>query len=382
MFACRPESGFDRVKAMAAGQWASIIETLYPQIAKATYRPGIDRCACPNHHSTKGAKADGFRVFRDFNDTGGAVCNTCGTFPTGIDLICFLDGQEGNPVHALRVLEGYFGLSNRKAAPVMAPPKPKLKPVYDERTDPVAIKRRMKVLAEIWGQSLPLSELKDDHQAIRYFRETRGIDDLAFIRNQKNMRFHPHLFYARSDIEGHPAVHFPAIISMMHGFDGRPVALHRIYLDEMEPKKAPVDKNKKILARVEAVLNGTVRVQGRVPFGSHANVCEGVETGMAIGYSTGQPMYVAGYATLMAAWKPPAGIRCVTIWADRDANEAGQRHALLLKTKLENDGYMCRVLIPNFLEKANEDWNDVLLTSGFGCIVDAYSGVSTKTETV
>ena len=99
------QSGFDRVKELAEGQWDSIIGSLYPSIAKAISRPGLARCACPVHHSTKGPRADGFRVFDDFIKTGGGVCNTCGTFPTGIDLICFLEGQENNPKHALRILE-------------------------------------------------------------------------------------------------------------------------------------------------------------------------------------------------------------------------------------------------------------------------------------
>lgn len=374
------QSGFDRVKELAEGQWDSIIGSLYPSIAKAISRPGLARCACPVHHSTKGPRADGFRVFDDFIKTGGGVCNTCGTFPTGIDLICFLEGQENNPKHALRILEEYFGLGRGEKVQRTAPqPRPK-EPIYDERSDPEAIKKRLWLLNKIWDDSVPLSELPEDHHAIRYLTETRGADDFDLLAAQENMRFNERLFYEKVEDEENTPVYFPGLVSVMQTVDGEMAGLHRIYLDPKKPQKASVEKNKKILGRLEARLNGAVRINGRAPFTEHANVCEGIETAVAIAYSTGHSIFAAGYTTLMSKWMPPEGTRYVTVWADRDANEAGIRHALELKERLQDMGLKCRILVPDFLATEKEDWNDVLLECGFEEIAEAYSGLSEQTE--
>ena len=375
------ESGFDRVKRIAEGRWSSIIGDLYPSVAEALRRPGKTRCACPIHGSFKGAKADGFRVFNDFEHSGGGVCNTCGEFPTGIDLICFLEGQPEKPRIALEILESYLGLSRGlKAAPrSLPPPVPKPR----ENDDPDAVGRRITLLASIWSGGVPLADLPDDHQAIRYLAETRGIADLALVKSQRHIRFDADHYFARSETEGRSPLKFPAIISMIHGASGQAVGLHKIYLDHMDPVKAPVDAPKKVLRRLEKTLNGSVRIMGRVPFTQHANVCEGIENGLSIAHATGHPVYAAGYATLLAHWMPPEGIKCVTIWCDRDENKAGINHANILRNRMTGMGLAVRILVPNHeVNSPDEDWNDVLRIDGHAEIADAYSGRSARTITI
>ena len=373
-------NGFARVKEMANGRWASIIGDLYPELSLALKKPGKTRCACPIHGSSKGRKADGFRFLDDFHKSGGGVCNTCGVFPTGIDLICFLENAQGRPKVALDILETYFGIAgNKRSKPRKLPP-----PVHvnTEAEDPKAIDRRLNLLTRIWSECVDLSELSNDHQAIRYLMETRGIDDLEFLSAQKHIRFHPNLFYARSEVKEHPPISFPGIVSMMHDVTGKAAGLHRIFLHPTDPAKAPVEENKKILRRLETKLNAAVRIAGRAPFTHHANVCEGIETGLAISCSTGHSVYAAGYATLLAHWNPPEGTRCVTIWCDRDSNKAGINHASKLKERLDSMGIVSRILLPRHLESDDEDWNDVLLRVGVEHIVDAYSGSSVQTTTL
>jgi len=375
------ESGFDRVKRIAAGRWGTIIGDLYPTaIGEALRKPGRTRCACPIHGSSKGAKADGFRLFDDFGQTGGGVCNTCGEFPTGIDLICFLEGQSGKPKVALDILERYLGLSRRTGSKPRTLPPPVLQPKAAD--DPDAVGRRIALLASIWSGTVPLTDLPEDHQAIRYFTDTRGIADRTLIRSQRHIRFDADHWFARSGSEGHPPMRFPALISMMHGASGQAVGLHKIYLDETDPVKAPVDTPKKVLRRLEKTLNGAVRITGRGPFTHHANVCEGIENGLSIAHATGHPVYAAGYATLLAHWMPPQGVRCVTIWCDRDENKAGINHATVLKDRMTRMGLAARILLPRHLaDSSDEDWNDVLRTGGHAALAEAYSGRSTRTIT-
>lgn len=370
---------FDLVKSEAKGHWPGIIGTMFPDLTQIMHKPGDQRCACPVHGSSKGAAGDGFRLFNDFAQTGGGICNSCGAFPTGIDLVMFLAGCD--KFEAVNMLKRQMGLGmeqrqirpRRFSAPIVPP--------RNEQLDRLKIKQRRELLTGIWSEARPLDELTDTHQAIAYLRDLRGIGAESFIRRQRHMRFHPDLYYARSDVEDRPPVTFPGIVSMMHGMDGKAVGLHRIFLDRDKPQKAPVDKPKKILRCLEQKLNGAVRIIGRVPPTAHVSVCEGIETGMAISYATGHPVFAAGYATLVQSWKAPAFVRAVTIWADRDEGEAGMNHASKLKERLLDERIACRILLPSFNRTSSEDWNDVLLDQGHKALFDAYEGKSQHTLT-
>lgn len=337
---------------------------------------GQQRCTCPIHGSSKGAAGDGFRLFDDFVQTGGGICNSCGAFPTGIDLVMFLEGCD--KFGAVKILKRQMGLDS--GHPQHAPRR-FVSPIASKR-DPQADLRRQQerkaLLARIWVEAKPLSDLPDNHKAIAYFRDARGIRQADFIRKQNHIRFHPDLYFARSEVEDAPPISFPGIVSMMHGADGRAVGLHRIFLDHDAPKKAPVDKPKKILRCLEQKLNGAVRIIGRAQATTHVNVCEGIETGLAIAYATGHPIFAAGYATLVQSWKAPQGVRAVTIWADRDEGKAGINHAKKLMERLEGEGILCRILEPHHLDHAGEDWNDVLLAIGYSAISESYAETSSK----
>jgi hypothetical protein len=64
----------EKLKEQAKGHWLDILEALAPDFQEA-----IDECPkhvpCPFH----GGK-DGFRFFNDADETGMAICNTCGAF--------------------------------------------------------------------------------------------------------------------------------------------------------------------------------------------------------------------------------------------------------------------------------------------------------------
>lgn len=66
------------VKARASGQWSAIAQRFGIDAGFLDGRP----CPCP-----KCGGKDRFRVFSDFEDTGGAVCNQCGKFGDGIALV-------------------------------------------------------------------------------------------------------------------------------------------------------------------------------------------------------------------------------------------------------------------------------------------------------
>ena len=74
------------VAAHARGQWIGLLGRLAPTLERALARPGR-HVPCPVHGGR-----DGFRVFRDCHDTGGGICNTCGSFRDGFALLMWANG--------------------------------------------------------------------------------------------------------------------------------------------------------------------------------------------------------------------------------------------------------------------------------------------------
>ena len=88
---------------------------------------------------------------------------------------------------------------------------------------------------------------------------------------------------------------------------------------------------------------------------------EGIETGLAVHLGIGAPIWAAYSAgNLEHIWIPPS-VRCVRIYADNDANFAGQAAAYALAKRLKSEEKASgrrdvRVFVP---QKVNTDWADV-----------------------
>ena len=81
---------FRQLERTAGGRWAEIIRALScVDISDAIERRRHIRC-----HRDHGKTNAQFRVFKDFNQTGGGVCNTCGPFSNGFALLGFLNGWD------------------------------------------------------------------------------------------------------------------------------------------------------------------------------------------------------------------------------------------------------------------------------------------------
>ena len=79
------------VKA-ARGRWGDVLCALSPNLVPAVEKHGR-HVPCPIHGGR-----DGFRVFKDFEDTGGGICNTCGSFPNGLRLLTWSTGRSMSDV--------------------------------------------------------------------------------------------------------------------------------------------------------------------------------------------------------------------------------------------------------------------------------------------
>lgn len=90
------------VKQAANGRWAEIYSALAPQLRLAQAHPG-KHCPCPVHGGT-----DGFRLFSDYPEKGGGICNTCGVKIDGFQMLMWL--HEWTFPEAVEKVGTYLGL--------------------------------------------------------------------------------------------------------------------------------------------------------------------------------------------------------------------------------------------------------------------------------
>lgn len=76
------------VKEAARGHWREILLSLAPSLTEAV-EAAPRHVPCPVHGGT-----NGFRLFPHWEDTGAAICNTCGGFNDGFALLQFVNGWQ------------------------------------------------------------------------------------------------------------------------------------------------------------------------------------------------------------------------------------------------------------------------------------------------
>ena len=327
------------VKARAAGRWDRIIACLAPQLAVALERPGR-HVNCPVH----GGALD-FRVFPDVADTGGGIC-TCGTFPDGFSLIGWANGWDFHKT----VCEVHAFLGGAHIGTAVAMPSPRK--AHASKLEDAAVKRRLRA---VWSAAIAL----DDPGAgtARLYLANRGI---APSCEAANLRFHPALAYHDGDrvFRGR----YPALIARVSAADGSGVTLHRTYLTA-DGRKADVPQPKKLMSHPgnRSMKGAAIRLFPAVT--DVLAVAEGIETALAVRELTGLPCWSAIATVFMREFEPPAGIKQVLVFADKDSNGAGERAARELITRMWARGVSAGMRLPQLpipLGKKGIDWLDVL----------------------
>jgi putative DNA primase/helicase len=351
------------VKTAAIGRWDSIISKLAPEIPDGAFSKLGRHVSCPIHSG--GTKGDGFKLFKkDFLETGGGMCNTCGTFHDGFKLLMWLKGWDFPTT--VEEVAGQLGLTNSKD-------QTKQRAVNKERESEIA-EMRAKRLAEqrkdderirlrlrkIWSEAVLLTA--PVAEPARLYLASRKIRNWDRPGLENVIRFHPSLPCYDEDLkfEGN----FPAIVLLVCT-DGKPVTIHRHYLTP-KGEKAPVQSDKKMCEVPSDRL-----VTGGGVFTSDAaeviDVCEGLETGLSIEMAMGVPVWPLVNATLLAMFNPPKGTKAVRIWADKDVTEAGINAANALKVRLWEMGIKAQVMIPSVqipVGSKGVDWADVWFQLG------------------
>lgn len=119
-------------------------------------------------------------------------------------------------------------------------------------------------------------------------------------------------------------------------------------------KKADVSCPRKILPG-PPIAGGGIALY---PAAEEMGVAEGIETAIAAKIMFDCPTHSAINTTMLAKWEPPPIAKVVYIFADNDANFAGQAGAYQLAHRLALKGITPRIMLPGMVG----DWNDVLLS--------------------
>lgn len=372
------------VRDLIGDQWWSVLYALAPELSEALAKPG-KHTTYPVHGSRK-PKGDGFRLFKDSYRTGAGVCNTCGIYTNGFNLLMWLKGWSfadclialGDYVQAPQYLIKNhafvkttkqikktipFGVEIAKSTQWLTQQKNLQKQVINQSAYKQAL---LQQYHRLWSQCLSVQS--SGASKLWHYLSARGIKLAPHVlRTTDSVRYHPALAYYNEtfELEGY----LGAIVLAVRNVQGELVTLHRIYLDSNPSSTSLRTAKAKKMMPIPADLT----VKGcAIPLYTDAkqgylNIAEGVETALAVLSATGLPTWSTLNATLMPTVCVPDYVHTVFIWADRDASNVGQKAAFLLKKRLKQQGCQVKVLLPEeerYKNKKNVDWNDVLQEQG------------------
>ena len=346
---------FKTVANAAAGQWDSIVKAVCDvsydwdhALAKIDKRSKRGN-PCPVH----GGK-DGFRLFQDFYETGGAFSQRDGAFSDGFQLLAWINNQSiGKVLYAIAEflrLDPVEQKARQKAPKKRAsktPPKKKVEPV-----DMNAIKR----IQQVWAESVPIS--KND-PVDKYF----GLRGIELASYPDCMRLHESLPYYVEDADKGMVEkgRYPALILNVTNEENKTVSLHRIYLTN-DGLKASVPDVKKMMMPYKP--NGTTGAAIKF-FEAKDNMlalAEGPETALAVHLATGLPVWSCINAYLLSQVVVPEHIKHVVIYADKDRSGTGQTAAIELHERLLRQGVLGAIRLPKHAIPRDAkciDWLDV-----------------------
>lgn len=339
----------EEIRPMARGRWGAILGALAPQLQPAIGQGGRRHVPCPVH----GGK-DGFRVFKDVEETGASVCNTCGRHSDGFATLMWVNAWAFPA--ALKAVADYLQAGRYEVRPMVRPPMTaKVKPKDNEKA--------RQALNRAWGESIAIQER--DAEPARLYLARRGLS----LRPPEALRFHPSLAYYDGDQR---IGEFPALIAMVSGLEGNPVTIHRTYLTA-DGQKAPVASPRKLMRFPDdrRILGGAIRLTGGD--GPVLAVAEGLETALAVQEGTELLVWSAVNAPLLENLVPPKGTRRVLVFADKDRPTRqhpkghGQEAARQLVQRLWGMGIKASAIVPAGEIPPGQkslDWLDVLKRDG------------------
>ena len=221
---------FDQVRASANGRWAQIYGAT-PGFEDALKSAGKNR-----HVECPVCKRKRFRLFKDYEDTGGGIC-TCNDYPDGFMLLrAFWNYGPTDTYELFKRVAETLGGEHSSLPPAAERPKP-----APRKLD----QRALSALQLVHGQLLPISH--PSAGPMRAYLTLRGIDPRDC---PSDLLFHPALDYAEQQEDGSykDLGKHPAMVAIVRTVRGAIVTLHRTYLTN-DGKKAALSEAKKLMPK-------------------------------------------------------------------------------------------------------------------------------------
>jgi phage/plasmid primase-like uncharacterized protein len=328
--------------------WKQIISELLPKFDEALDKIGT-HVRCPMH----GGK-DGFRLYPNFEETGGGVCNTCGSFSNGIKLI--EKARKCSQKEALAAVDTWLKKNGTTH------PLKNSKPIKAKCT------KNINISTKGWIQNI-IKEAQIDSGRISKYLKSRGlVGDVP-----EGILFHPTVPYFE---DGKKVGNFPAMVALITKGDQN-LGLHLTYLAENGDGKASVPNPKKLLKITpDITLSGGAVWLKHPEIGQPIILCEGIETGLACLQATGYSVAACGNTSLLGSASLPKERRKIIIAADNDKNNAGLNAAETLANRLFQEGREVYLKMPPGIhvdDQSSIDWLDIHNNNGPNFIKEQFS---------
>ncbi|MCI2285965.1 hypothetical protein L3081_24370 [Colwellia sp. MSW7] len=285
------------------------VYSAYGALRDATER-GTRQQPCPK----TGNGRTKFRLFPDWQETGGGYHNDFGAMPDGIEMLSwFNDMPKG------KVLDDIISILGGDLRVVKPSTVKKVTAQQSSVIPPDVAAKRKAIIKRIWDESQPI----ENTIAETYLRY-RGIKgDLSLMGN--NLRFHPALSYKEDDSS--PWQKFPGMLAIYRDKDGVPLTLHRTFLKSDGSGKADVSRPKMILAPPRDMRGGYIMLDKPIDTasGKYIGIAEGIETALSVREASGCPMWVGYSDRLMEMVNIPLDVKMVIPWVDLEPSGAGVR---------------------------------------------------------
>jgi putative DNA primase/helicase len=294
------------LRDQAQGRWRAVLPKLG---VPAAFLDGKQR-PCPVCGGKDRARFD------DLDGHGTWICNQCGA-GDGMSLAMKVAGLP------------FADMAKRIRELLPDAPIERAKPPRDET-------RCIAAMRELWSTAMPISGT----MAEAYLRSRHAWT--PEIARSPELRFIPRL---RATM--HPAGFLPALLARVTSINGRPVNIHRTFLE---------DGAKAYRAMMPGSLPEGCAIR-LMPATARMGVAEGIETAVHATRRFRVPVWATISAGGMERWTPPPGTDHVHIFGDCDRGFAGQASAYILARKLSNQrqAIPCNVHIPDM---PGTDWAD------------------------
>jgi putative DNA primase/helicase len=270
--------------------------------------------------------------FDNKNGRGSYYCNGCGA-GDGFKLLTKVHGWDFRTAIE-RVMEA-AGLYGSKPSDVARLPTASRRRELSTIAQPPSRVRRLRA---------ELCKLEDCDDAIRYL-DSRALWPIVV---QSRLRAHVGVDYFDN---GQKAGRYAALIADVRDFDGALVTTHVTYLHN--GRKLAGHEPRKILSGMAGRQSCAVRLYALS--GDSMGIGEGLETAIAASVLHDDvPVWSALNTSLLAKFTPPATIKRLLVFADRD--EAGLTAACRLLERLQGKVHV-EIRTP---PAPHKDWNDVL----------------------